>query len=261
MRQAKPPQVHQEERQIIENVDRRDFVVELNRIEERRLAVTQHDVAEVKVAMAVANQALVAAPVQQDAAAIEHEPCTVGEPRALDRVEDSGAFLLEPGGIAIDDAAHGFPAAVIGRAVGRVMESRDGMRQRTHQVEGEHARLGQAIEEAALIETRHLHQPVDRRAGAADRQLSVRLPRDGGDATIEGRSYAPIDAHFCLAHGAPVSGGRVIEIVVANGPLQLPGALARKEHHRGVRVDPLDRGAGVGGWASSETPRRSIDLQ
>ena len=36
---------------IVEYVDTSDFVVELNRVEERRPTLTQHDVSEVKVAV------------------------------------------------------------------------------------------------------------------------------------------------------------------------------------------------------------------
>ena len=86
MRQSQPPQIHQQERQVVENVDRGDVVVELNRIEQGRLAVKQHDVAEVKVAVAVANQPIVTTLIQQDAAAIEHKPRAIGQPRAPDGI-------------------------------------------------------------------------------------------------------------------------------------------------------------------------------
>jgi hypothetical protein len=45
-RQAAAPQIHQEKRKIVEDVDAGDVVVELDRIEQRRHSFQQHDVAK-----------------------------------------------------------------------------------------------------------------------------------------------------------------------------------------------------------------------
>ena len=111
---------------------------------------------------------------------------------------------------------------------------------------GEHTGFRESIEDAVLVETRHLHQPIDGCAGTADRRSSVRLARDGGDTAIEGRRGTPIDTHLGLAHGAPSIGSRVIEIGVANGAFQLPSPITRQEHDRGMRIDSLDRRTGMG---------------
>ena len=44
MTQIPPPQVHQQEREIVEHVGARNLVVEFDAVEQRRISVDQHDV-------------------------------------------------------------------------------------------------------------------------------------------------------------------------------------------------------------------------
>ena len=66
-RQAALEQVHQQEGEVVENVARSNDVAEFDGIEQNRLAVDQHDIAEMKVAMDAANEAAPAALAQQAA--------------------------------------------------------------------------------------------------------------------------------------------------------------------------------------------------
>ena len=59
------PQIHQQKGEIVENVDSCDLVVELDAVEQARLAVEKADVAQVKIAMAAAHLARGLAPVEE----------------------------------------------------------------------------------------------------------------------------------------------------------------------------------------------------
>ena len=60
-------QVHHQEREIVEHVAGRDQRVELDRVEQRRPSFDQHDVAEMKVAVAAPHQAELTALLEQRA--------------------------------------------------------------------------------------------------------------------------------------------------------------------------------------------------
>ena len=59
------PQVHEQEGEVVEHVDRRHGVVEFQAVERRRTALEQADVAQMQVAVAVAHLAEPLAPVEQ----------------------------------------------------------------------------------------------------------------------------------------------------------------------------------------------------
>ena len=56
-RQSSPPEIHQQERKTYKDVRARDFVVELDAIEEGRGPVEQHDVAQMEIAVALPDEA------------------------------------------------------------------------------------------------------------------------------------------------------------------------------------------------------------
>ncbi len=70
-RQLAAPQVHQQERQVVEDVDARDGIVELHAVERRGFAVEQDDVAQVQVAMAVPHESCLAPRLEQGAMTLE----------------------------------------------------------------------------------------------------------------------------------------------------------------------------------------------
>ena len=59
------PQVHQQEADVVEDVGRRHALVELEAVEQRRLAVDEADVAKMQVAMAAAHLSGAGACVEQ----------------------------------------------------------------------------------------------------------------------------------------------------------------------------------------------------
>ena len=65
LRQTALEQVHQQEGQIVKHVAGGDDVAELDGVEQHRLAVDQHDIAEMEIAVDVADKAVPAALAQQ----------------------------------------------------------------------------------------------------------------------------------------------------------------------------------------------------
>jgi hypothetical protein len=65
------PEIHEKERQVVEDVGASDLIVELDAVEQRRAAIEQDDVAKVKVAVALADESRVAPAVQQCAMPVE----------------------------------------------------------------------------------------------------------------------------------------------------------------------------------------------
>ena len=161
------PQVHQQERQVVAHVDAGDLVVELDRVEERRPAVQQHDVAQVQIAVALPDEPL---PAGRRAGA----PCTIQRRCAIavTAAQASGSSTPRPpreaGGVALDDPAMPAPP---GRAAARPRGG-GGRWQTPAAASGRVAarRGGEPIEEVGLIEAGHLdhpfHRPRGRRAPA-----------------------------------------------------------------------------------------------
>lgn len=58
-------EIHEQKRQVIENIDAGESVVELDGIEKHRLFVDQADVVEMKVTVTAADEALILPPVEQ----------------------------------------------------------------------------------------------------------------------------------------------------------------------------------------------------
>ena len=77
--QAALLQIHQKKSQIVENVPTRNLVRKLHRVEQRRLAVDENDVAQVQIAVTTANKTGLAALEQDRAQNGEPEPRIAGE--------------------------------------------------------------------------------------------------------------------------------------------------------------------------------------
>ena len=107
--------------------------------------------------------------------------------------------------------------------------------------EVELAPRGQAIEQRVLVEARHLDHPLHRLARAAQRERSVTLAGNGDHSVVERRRRAPVDAHLRLAQLPAAIRVAEVQVVVADGALELPGAVAGEEHDRRVGLDELYR--------------------
>ena len=244
-RQAATPEIHQEKREVVENVGAGDLVVELDAIEERRPAIEQHDVAQVQVAVALPHESRGTAFIEQRSTTVEFARAPFGQPAARAGIQNALTVLSESGGIAVDHPCHPWLATVIGPALRRHMKLGDGGRQSWHQSEIQAPGRGESVEERLLREAIHLDHPIDGRASAVECECSVRFAGDGHDASIDGRCGASIEAHLGVTHRATAFCGREIEIIESDGPLELVGTLPGEEDDGAVRVDPFDTGPTV----------------
>jgi hypothetical protein len=75
-------------------------------------------------------------------------------------VEDTAPLFRKADGVAVDNPSHACRTAMIGPALGGLMEPRSGGCQRRHQVDVERDPGGKPIEEPLLILTGHLDEPL-----------------------------------------------------------------------------------------------------
>ena len=233
------PQVHQQEGEIVEDVDGGDQLVELDGVERGRHAIEERDVAEMEVAMAT--------PDAPRPPALEEK----GPQPTKRRLHCRGKFrriVLREDHVSRGELPEGLPDHTAERPRRRhaVVDLRlaIGCEQQLdephHQRRAEFATLGDMIERAGLVEPPHVNGPFDRLAFAADPQ-PLPLPRDRNGAEIDVGRIALVDGDLRLAGTSPPGEGRLIEEGEADGALDLVNVEADEEHHRGVGIDPDHR--------------------
>ena len=223
-------QVHDQEREIVEHVDAGDGVVELDGVEDPGPAVDDADVAQVQIAMAAAHEAGRQAPVEQRRVAFQRRARGARESGDVARREEVGA-RAQLAQVLLDHRAQAGRAAARGRrrvqAIGAVVEGRDLVGERGHQLGRQAAGPGQAVAKAVLVEALHDHQPFDRLARSTERQPAVGAAHHRLDAEIELGRGAPVERDLALAVGLAQGQGGEIHVGVAHGALHLVGAVAR----------------------------------
>ena len=81
-------EIHQQEGEIVQHVDRGEGIVELDGVEQDRLALDLDDVAQVKIAVAVAHIASARPCLEQRRDRGKRVPARLGEPARLHRREE-----------------------------------------------------------------------------------------------------------------------------------------------------------------------------
>lgn len=161
-RQAAHQQIHDQEGDIVDRVQARQRQVELQRVEEARLAVDQADVAQMQVAMAQPHEAL-APPALEEGRQDVQQGMAVGRQRPrLAAIENGGAVGQRPV-VGVDHPGHGGLAAAIRPPLGARVEGRHMVGQRLHHGEVDATGVRQPVQHLALVEAAHGHQPFDRR--------------------------------------------------------------------------------------------------
>ena len=225
--QATLAEVHQGEGEIVEHVDAGHALGELDGIERHRLAVDQHDVAQVQIAMA--------APHGAGPGAARHHLDMRFERIGQRRRQRLGDRLIQPLALFAQLANVGGdrPAIVVrpGKAADRrqsVVIGGDARAQRRHHLGRERAAVGHAVEQALLVEAAHDDQPVDGIVGVltdlAKAELAVAAAHGCG-AEIDLRRQLVIDLDLGRAHRAAPFGRREIHVGELHGALELVAAL------------------------------------
>ncbi len=238
--QVASPQVHQEEGEVIGDVDARQFLVELDAVEEGRHAADQHHVAQVQIAVTVAHPPVPASSVEARLDEGEHRSRIARQACDVLGSPDPGRIVQEAARVAVDHPRHARGAAPRVVPGGLRVEPCDGLPERRHQADVQRASRREPVQQRLLIEPAHADQPLDGLAMSAEGELAVGLPGDGHHIEVQLRGGAPVQAQLLLAHGAPAFHGREVEVVVADGPLHLPRTIAGEEDDGRVGFDRVD---------------------
>ncbi len=197
------PEVHDQEGEIVENVDGRDAVVEIDAVEEARLAVEKAEIAQMQIAMAEADLAGLGAAIEMRGDICE--PLT-------EQMVDGGLFFIrkdrargKAGPVDVENAADIGCAALLDHrraAMKRGHHARDIRHQRGRQFPFH----GHAVEERRLIEALHFNDSIHRLARPIKRKASARVAIETAHAEIKLRRRAGIQLPL-LSQAATRSSG------------------------------------------------------
>ena len=162
-------QIHQKKGQIVENVAARNLVGKLDRVEQRRLAVEENDVAQVQIAVTAANETGLAALEQDWAHVRECEPRIVGKLARRRRIEEIGP-LGESRAVLLDVSFERMRGARCVPERGASVHAADDERQLVDDRVRNAAPVGDAIERRVLVESPHMDDPFDDFAIAPERE-------------------------------------------------------------------------------------------
>ena len=163
-------QVHQQEGQIVPDVDAGDGIVELDSVEQHRPPVQPHDVAKVEIPVAAAYPAADPARFEPGAVMLQLGGALPGEIEGARPVEDirQGGELVF---VTVDDPRHTGQAAFARGRLRGVVEGTNRLGQGRHRRERQCSAGGERIEQLAIVESPHHHEPVDRAAWTVDRRV------------------------------------------------------------------------------------------
>ena len=186
--EAAMPQVHEQEGKVVEHIDRRDLVVELDAVEQARRAVEQADVAQMQVAVAAAHLSGVLAPVEQRRMPRKRRAEGTVEGRDLILAEHMAG--REPRPVDIENARHVRRATTGMDHRSGAVEAHDHTRGLRHQGGRQSPGHSHTVEQSRLVEPLHLDNRVGQFADAVEGELAARLADNAPDAEIDpGRGF------------------------------------------------------------------------
>ena len=244
--QSACPQVHHEECEVVEDVGRGKFRVELQAVERNWLAVDDRDVPEMQIAVTVAH-ASAARPIVEKLAILGDESGdSVGELLCHNRFDDlrERRHTRE---VSVDDLLQSLRPLRIRTDLRSLMQFDDAHRQALQQVVVEATRMCVVDHQCVVVEARHLQDVVDDLARAVERERTVGGASDRVYRDVETGSEAPIEPQFGVESCSTPLRRAEVEVAQPNRAFELPGAIAVEHNHRAVRDDASGRGVGVEG--------------
>jgi hypothetical protein len=178
--QAAVHEVHEEEGEIVEEVDRGDRVIELYAVKEDGPPILEEDVAQVQIAVRPAHEAAEAARVEQGAMRLGSLAEGAVERRDLGAQEE--ARLCQRRLVDGENVGHPVGAGATVRLAGRV-EARDPSGEALEHRLAHFSPLRQPVEQRVPVEAAHLDDRVDQRTVATEGEAVAR-PGDPAHAEI-----------------------------------------------------------------------------
>jgi hypothetical protein len=233
-------QIHQQKRQIVEDVDAREAFVELQAIEKGRPAVDEANIPEMQIAMAMAHLAGRPPPVEQ--LRQDGDPFLPLLEKALHSIpaEPGSTRGCEAAILHLGKVGHLDSATAVNMPLGGSVKPGNMVGQLIHYSPIEAARFGEGIEEQGLIEASHHDDPIESLAVRRKADGVVRAAEEAANLLIKRGRRAPVQDQLRLASSPPEIRGRKIEIGVGYRALQLENAVARDENQRSVGFDDFD---------------------
>ena len=251
-RRPRCQKVHQQERDVVQNVGGGETLVELKGIEEGRHAVDQAHVAQMQVAVAAPHVAVRTAAIEERCERLD------GRLRAPAKLVDLGRIERPAGRCGQQLCILGRELGYRGRR-GRLSPHRGSRMRRGDGIGGaidavcdKLAARGERIERRVVVEAAHMHQPVDDRALAAQPQRAAGGTRHRNHAEVNLRCERAVHSQFGQCRGVAFLNSGEVEIRVAHRPLQLECIAARQKHDGGVGVEALDGPTRVRGGIREE---------
>ena len=236
-------EIHDREGEVVEQVRRRHVSIELDGVEQNRLLSDHHDIGEMRIAMAAADQPGRSTPLQQGEMIAKMPVGKLMQPFHV--AGRQHALLAKLFGIAVDDGPdRRRPLRLRGdrrERMGRMHRLRQCVRRAGRNGAGP----GEMIEGVTLVEAGHLHGPLDGGAFAVQCK-AVWLARDRHHPAIDTRRITGVDGEFLLTAEPALLQRRVVEEGQPDRTLDLEHAILREEHDRNVGVDALRGHAGAG---------------
>ena len=236
-------QVHHQKGHVGHHVHPAEGRRELDGVERHRLAIQQHQIAQMQIAMAFADPALLPALVKQ------RRQSRTFAPRPAQQALQRGAL-----GRAVQTATQG--AKVVGSSMAnrqRITMGRAGLRDLGHGMHLRHLQR-QRIElfrlqriarhqrgqQAVLGKAAHLHRVIDHLARAAPDRL-LRRAGDRDDGLVQFRRGTAVQAQFFLAALAAQRQRAVVQKTQVQRLAQLVGAFASQQNPGDMRLQAFDR--------------------
>src|SRR3546814_698411 len=104
------------------------------------------------------------------------------------------------------------------------------------------------LEQGPVSKAYHFEEPVDGGSLPVQVQLASAIPGNGANRKIERWRRPAVERQFCVQRGMAFVRTRKVEIVVMDGSLEFPGAIAGQEYVRRMRIYPAR------GFAGARTP-------
>ena len=232
-------QVHKKKRKVIENVDLHKTLIGFGGIEQGRASIEHTDIAEMQITVANPHPSGTRPPHQMPPLCPVHRFERPQIFRDRVRAEDI-AMALQTVTELFNRQRYAGVAPLIHHDLCNPVQRGDLVCGTAHQFRCQRARIGLIAKQTPGVKPNHFHDPVNRRPGSIDGQLSADVTVDRPDPQIQVRRGSAIQGELPFTIRAPLVRRAVVKEVQNDGAFQLENPVTGKEQHRNMRINPFD---------------------